>query len=958
MLTPRLHGFHNLMRHRIEEVLLVASPYDAFILEEDGPFSEQLFSESHERTPALLSVDTGERALAHLRAEHRDRLLVTTPSAADMSATELARRIKGAGLKVPVVLLAYDTNTLASLRARGELSLFDHVFVWRGDVRLLPAIVRSVEDQRNVEHDARTAGVQVVLLIEDSVRYYSAFLPVVYGELLTQSQRLLSEGMNLAHKLLRLRARPKILLCRSWEEAWVAFTAYEEEILGIVSDVEFPRDGKPLAEAGFAFARLVRERVPDVPVLLQSSRPENKSLAREAGASFLVKGSPLLLVELRRFMTEYFGFGDFVFRTSDGREVGRARDLRDLEEKLRTVPAASIAYHAERNHFSKWLKARTEFALAQKLRPGRVTDFATHEDLRKSLLTAVGFYRKEQNRTRVSDFDRQSFDGTGDFYRVGGGSLGGKARGLAFVRSLLLDPGLLEWFPGVSIAVPESLVLATDVFDRFLEENNLRDVAVATSDDEQVLARFLSAPFPEEIAEDLAAILARVHGPLAVRSSSILEDSKYQPFVGVYETVMLANGAPGIETRLADLLFAVKRVFASTFFRRAKSYLLATPFRVEEEKMAVILQRLVGSPHGSRFYPDVSGVARSHNFYPRPPQRASDGIAAVALGLGRTVVDGEACARFSPKHPRLAEPFGSAVERLDASQRAFWALDLAGRGEVRLDLDAAETDGTLLPVGSTFVRENDAIVSGLARAGVRLVTLDPLLQHGNFPLAEILDALLGITSRGMSAPVEIEFAVNLKRREFGFLQVRPLSLTKEPAEIAAVEAPKERLLAKSAHVMGNGRVDDLCDVVLVDPTRFERAKSRETAQEIARLNADLAARGVPYLLLGVGRWGSRDPWLGIPVTWDQISAARVIVESALPGLAVAPSQGSHFFQNLVTFNVGYFTVSDGEGFIDWDWLAGEPAVHEKDAVRHLRLERPVGVRMNGASGEGVILKPQ
>jgi CheY-like chemotaxis protein len=950
-------------------VLLVASPYDAFILEADGQLSELVLSETLDATPAITSVGSGREAKALLEGPSRFDLVVSTLHAGDVNPLELGRALASKGGDVPLVLLASDARELSDFLLRHGSAGVWQTFVWQGDVRLLSAIVRCVEDRQNVAHDAIEKGVQVILLVEDSVRYASSFLPAIYDELLEQSKRLLPEGINVAHKLARLRARPKILLCRTFEDAWRDFRAYEPEILGIVSDVEFPKGGAWSASAGIELARDVRAAAPDVPVVLQSSRPENEPYARAAGAAFVRKGSPTLLHELRVLMTEYFGFGDFVFRLPDGMEVDRARDLKALEEKLKTVPVASIAYHGERNHFSKWLKARTEFAVAQKLRPRKVSDFATHEDLRKSLVQSIAEYRREQSRATVADFDRATFDAQSGFSRIGGGSLGGKARGLAFVRTLVARSALHARFPNVRLGVPPAVVLGTQVFDRFLDENHLRGFAIAEADEPELLRRFLAAPFPEDACEDLAAFLERAHWPLAVRSSSILEDSQYQPFTGVYDTHMLANDAPGMEARLAHLLRAIKRVYASTFSRRAKSFLDATPYRLEEEKMAVLVQKIVGARHGrgARFYPDFAGVARSHNFYPTPPLTPADGLAAVALGLGRTVVEGGNCVRFAPRAPQRVLPYASVSELLDSSQREFWALRLDGGadaelGESRYPLDVAEADGVLSRVGSTYSAENDAITDGIARPGIRVVTLAPILKQGLFPLAPILQDLLEAGEKGMNAPVEIEFAACLdaaRGAELGVLQMRPLALSREGDELDEEAAREDELLVKSRSVLGNGRIGVIRDLVVVDAARFDRSRSREAADAIASLNARLVSEGRPFVLVGAGRWGSKDPWLGIPVTWEQISGARAIVETGLRDISVAPSQGSHFFQNLMTFNVGYFTIARPgvDGFVDWTWLAAQPAAAETGPVRHLRLAGPAVVTMNGRKNEGTISKP-
>jgi hypothetical protein len=709
--------------------------------------------------------------------------------------------------------------------------------------------------------------------------------------------------------------------------------------------------------------------------MLQSSLPRNESLARSVGADFLLKGSPMLLNQLLHFMTRNFSFGDFVFRLSDGTEVGRASDLRGLEKQLRTVPAESLAYHGEQNHFSNWLKARTEFALAHKLRPRKVEDYPTLEHLRKDLILAIREYRLERDRGVVADFDRDLFDASTNLYRIGGGSLGGKARGLAFVNFLLNTYPVEERFEGVEVAVPPSVVLGTDVFDRFLDENDLRDFAIKVRDDAEIHRRFQEARFPERIRGDLAAYLGLIRYPLAVRSSSLLEDSPYQPLAGVYETYMLRNNEADTQSRLERLIAAVKRVYASTFSERAKAYMESTRYRLEEEKMAVIIQKIVGGVHGSRVYPDFSGVVRSHNFYPTGPMTAADGIAAVALGLGKTVVEGETCLRFCPLYPKHLVQFSSVSDLLENSQRAFYALQLDddNRSRVpagsemtvhRFGLEVAERDGVLASVGSTYSPENDAVYDGLSRPGPRLVSFAPVLKHGLFPLAELLTFLVEMGSWGTSSDVEIEFAVNLSAapgapKEFGFLQMRPQAMADDVEDLEISELPEARILCQSPSVLGNGRLNDLQDIVVVNYSRFDRSRSQEAAREVAHFNAKLSHQGIPYGLLGVGRWGSTDPWLGIPVTWEQIAGVRVIVESGFRDFRVTPSQGTHFFQNLTSCNVGYFTVNPeiGDGAVDWDWLEVQQAEEEGKFFRHLHFDQPMVVLMNGKTQEGVILKP-
>ncbi|HET8644375.1 MAG TPA: PEP/pyruvate-binding domain-containing protein, partial [Vicinamibacteria bacterium] len=957
------------MRYRVMDILLAASPYDSFLLEEAGQLSERVLGEFRNLDlhygPGITAVATGEEALAAAQQPGgRFQLILSTLHLEDMTSAELARRVRAAGLDVPVVALAFDNRELKDFVARHDLSALERVFLWQGDARILVGIVKSVEDRRNVADDTRSMGVQVILVVEDNVRYYSSFLPTIYEELLHHSQHLLGDSLNLSHRILRMRARPKILLCTSYEEAWQAFTTFQDDILGVLSDVEFPRQGRQSLEAGLDLARHIRERLSDVPVLLHSSRPENAQRARALGADFLLKGSPLLLTELRRFLIEALGFGDFVFRLPSGAEVARASDLRSLEEALRAVPGASVAYHAERNHFSKWLKARTEFALAQELRPQKLSDFAGVDELRRALLRSLSEYRRERTQTVVADFEPGSFDASGGLYRIGGGSLGGKARGLAFVRLLLAAGRPGHDLPDVELSVPPAVVLGTDVFDRFLDQNRLRDFALDCDDDHAIEERFLAAPVPADVREELLAFLARVDYPLAVRSSSLLEDSQYQPFTGVYETYMLPNNHPLLEVRLVHLLRAVARVYASTFSRHAKAYVGATPYRLEEEKMAVILQRIAGAAHGSRFYPDLAGVARSHDFYPAPPHQPADGVAAVALGLGRTVVEGANCLRFCPRFPQHLPHLSGPAEMLRDSQREFWAVDLsapegedAHRCEVRLELAAADADGTLAALASTYSEQDDTVCDGVSRPGVRLVTFAPILKQGLFPLAPLLEQLLELGAWGMGTPVEIEFAVTLsvppgRPRQMAVLQLRPLALTRETEELELGPPDPARELCRSSLVLGHGRIDDLHDLLVVDAAGFDRAQSRRVAADLARFNAELIHQHRPYVLIGVGRWGSSDPWLGIPVSWDEISGARVIVEAGFRDFKVAPSQGTHFFQNLTSFHVGYFTVNPdaGQGFVDWEWLARQPTAASTGRVRHLRLQRPLAVMMDGRRG--------
>ena len=975
----RIKTFQKLMRFKIRDILLVSSLYDNYLFEEDGRLYELIRSEfqslnlSH--PPEITHVTGGVEAIELAAIEEHFDLIITTLHIEDMHVTRFAKAVREAGLKTPIVVLAYDNMEMQELVDNYDISVFEKIFIWQGDYRLLIGIIKYLEDRLNVENDTQAVGVQSIILVEDNIKFYSSYLPLIYTEILNQSKRLILEGINVTHRLLRMRARPKILLCTTYEEAWSYFEKYQDFVLGIISDISFPHNGVRDPEAGFTFVSNVRARHKDIAILLQSSNPEFESRAKEIGATFLLKGSPRLLYRLRRFMIEYFGFGDFIFRTPDHKQVGKAHDLKTLEEHLTTVPEESIKYHAERNHFSVWLKARTEFWLAHRLRPRKVTDFPSIEDLRNELLSSLRLYRELQQRGVITDFDPETFDPKNSFARVGGGSLGGKARGLGFVNQLISNYNIQDKFSNVEISVPSAIVIATDTFDQFLDMNQLQDFALGETDDNEIKKRFLDASkFPEEIKQKLSQFLDLIKEPLAVRSSSLLEDSQYQPFAGVYQTFMIPNNNSDSNIRLVELLQSIKLVYASTFFRKVKDYMKATAYRLEEEKMAVIVQRMVGSKHNERFYPDFAGVAKSYNFYPVPPQASTDGIVLVALGLGKTVVDGGNTVRFCPKYPRHLMQFYNTTETLKNAQQDFFALNLNygldDDGTIspekfveKFDMGVAEKDQTLFYVGSTYSPENDTVYDGTSRSGKRVVTFAPILKHGIYPLPEILELMLRLGTWGMGTQVEIEFAANMdippaKPKEFAMLQIRPMVLSRELEELD-VDVLRKDVICQSTMVLGNGSIKNIHDIVVIDIDRFDRAKSKDVADEVSQINAKLVAAHRPYVLIGVGRWGSLDPWLGIPVTWDQIAGACAIVEAGFKDISVTPSQGSHFFQNITSFRIGYFTVDtlSKVGFIDWEWLRAQSSSRELAMTRHVSFKDSIEVKINGQKNIGIIIKP-
>ncbi len=976
----RTEEFSALMAYRVREILLVASRYDAFVLEEDGQLTELIFQEYRNLdlnlryVPRFTRVRDAAEAFDLLEKKSFD-LVVATPRLPGADLAVFAERLKREHPDLSLGVLAAHAWDLPHLDRLTTSGVVDWLFLWQGDVKALLAMIKQVEDRRNADHDVLESGVQVIILVEDEARYYSAYLPHIYTEVTSQTSRLMAEGLNLSHRLLRIRARPKILLARTFEEAWELFEHYSPNILGVISDVSFPRAGRQDRAAGLELARRIKRRNPDVPILLQSSDLAFAARAEEVGATFVSKDSPGLLEDIRRFITEKFGFGDFVFRLPDGREVGRARDMRELVAMLEKIPDESIVYHAGRNHFSSWFKARTEFELASILRPRQVTEFESIAALRNFLVSTLRSYLQEIQRHTITDFDPGRYDAFVAFAKIGSGSLGGKGRGLAFVHKLLARDH--PRVPRTEVAIPRTVVLAGDLFEQFLVANDLGDLVreAAGLSDEEILNAFRRSRFPHERRAQLASFLEAVRTPLAVRSSSILEDSLYQPFAGVYATVMLPNNHPSLDIRLAQLLEAVKVVYASTFQKRARDYLRGTPHRVEEERMAVLLQELVGSRHGDLFYPTFAGIASSYNFYPFGDMRPEDGVALVAMGLGKSVVDGFEALRFCPAYPQVLPQFSTPKDMLKNAQRHFYALDLA-RDDVipsldydanlrRLEVVEAIGDGVTDRIASTYLPGNDSVTSGLVPGGTPLVTFSSVLKGLTMPLPELLRQLLARTSDAMGAPVEIEFAVDLDPRlgasqVFHLLQIRPMVVEHMAKDVEIGPEEYRRAIVSSEMAMGHGREEDLRDLVVIDARRFDRARSLEAVDIIDGINSRLLAAGRSCVLIGPGRWGTQDRWLGIPVAWGQITSARAIVETDFADLEVEPSQGSHFFHNLACFGVAYFTVhaSRGLGHVDWEWLMSRPAESEAmdGVIRHIRVQHPLRVMVDGRSARGVILR--
>ena len=961
------------MPRRVNNLLLVSSLYDSYTFIEDGRLSEMLLNEFLElnlqHSPNIQRVSSASEALELIAREPFD-LVISMPRVGDMDVRAFGAAVQARAPGLPVVLLASSVRELEQLQPLATLKGIHEVFVWLGDGRLFLAMVKCVEDRLNVEHDTRAAGVKAILLVEDNVHFYSAYLPMLYWEVLQQTQALMADGVNRIQRIIRRRARPKILLAHGYEEALELYRRHEHDLLGLILDDAFPREGRLDPQAGAAFARLVGARTPDLPIVIQSG----SALAGLPPVTFIDKGSPDLLQALRGFMQDHLGFGDFIFRLPDGTVVSKARDLRSLEWALQAIPAESLQFHARRGDFSKWLMARSEFELGEAVRL-LIGQEPAAEALRARILQALAGHRQRAGAGVVAEFSPDGFGASSPFVRLGSGSLGGKGRGLAFVNSLITTYRLEHRFPGVRIAVPPSLVLATGVFDRFLAASGLAAFALRETDDARITAAFLAAELPRDVVDALWAFLDWVRCPLAVRSSSLLEDASYQPFAGIYETYMIPNIADDPEVRLAQLCDAIRRVYASTYHADARAYIQSTPNRLEEEKMAVVIQQMAGRRHGRYLYPSFAGVGRSLNFYPMPGMLPEEGIGSVALGLGKTVVDGSRCARFCPAQPTRPLQWFTPEDYLEHAQREFIALDLESSGQpgdapeamlnlATLDLKTAAEHGTLFPVGSVYSPDNDAIYDGCGRPGVPLVTMAGVFKGQVFPLGPVLTLLLKAGTAANSCPVELEFAVDLAEapgqpHEFHFLQVRPMVLGTDAQDIPMDALVPGQAVATARMVLGNGFLDGIRDLVYVRPGTFDRAATPAIAGEVGRIDARLRAARRPYLLLGPGRWGSADPWLGIPVSWAQIAGVRCIVETDLGDIHVDPSQGSHFFQNLMAFGIGYLTVASqgAEDLLDYPWLEAQPAEQETAHLRHLAFADPLEVALNGRRNRGAVLKP-
>lgn len=967
-------SFRALMQFRIHDIMIVASLYDAFKLEEGGHITEMVFMEYHQlnlnNPPHVIRVSNAGEALAYLEHNRVD-LIITMARLGDMGAEAFGNQVKAQYPELPMILLAADKRILEA--EVDTSSPFEFVFAWVGSPALLPAIIKVVEDKHNADRDILEGGVRTIIVVEDSPQYYSVFLSMIYREVIQHTQHLMRNEYTDALRLLRMRSRPKILLATTYEQGLAYFKKYQQNVLAVISDVRYPKGGVLDPEAGVSFLTEVHAADTDIPVVLQSSDRKNYSKAKLVNAYFLDKNSPRLVKDLREFVVKHCGFGNLVFTSRDGTPIEEVSDLKGLERALIHVPEQSIEYHARRNHFSNWLAARGYFQLADQIKPLDLTEFRQVNDLRQILIKMVAHERRTQYQDKILNFVPKTYDPSFRFVRFGSGSLGGKARGLAFISTFLRR---FEWhtkYPNVTIDIPHTAVVATAIFDQFMEMNHIQQELSTRTGNDEINQLFLNGQFPDEFVDEMRAYLEYHTVPLAVRSSSLLEDSLFQPFAGIYATFMLPNNATDLDERLKWVLDAIKMVYASAFHIEAQRYMLDTGNRPEDEKMAVILQNLIGAEIGDYFYPNISGVAQSYNYCPFKNTQREHGLAQIALGLGRTVDTGNNSLSFCPKFPKELPQFFDAQSALKNSQNSFYALYMQpdrnplAAGEIGnlelLAISQNDLNGYLKPFTSLLDETNNSFIETNDTEGTRVLSFANILKQDLFPLADILQNLLHYGHRGMGCEVEIEFAIDVGTNPqaniiFNILQIRPMLTYAQLTVLDSENLDPTDIICQSNRCLGHGATDNIRDLVLVKPEAFMLSETRAIADEIAAMNQSLSDND-HYLLMGPGNWGATDPMLGIPVNWGDISRARAIVEIGLPKHQIEPSFGSNFFQSLTTLGVSYFTIppNDYDTAIDWKWLSRFEAVRETKFLRHLRFKTPLAIRIDGRTGFGAVIKP-
>lgn len=970
-------AFQNLMQKRIFNVLLIASPYDAFMMEEDGRVEEQLYFEyvslNLSSPPRVMQVNTTEDALNALSHKHFD-LIITMPGVDIPETFSGARRIKTLFPNIPIIVLTPFSKEVSRRLGKEDFTGIDYVFSWLGNVDLLLAIIKLLEDKMNADNDINEVGVQMIMLVEDSVRFYSSVLPHLYKFLLKQSLEFSTEALNPHEQMLRMRGRPKVMLARDYEEAVKLYEKYGKNMLGVISDVSFKCGGKKDSEAGLKLAKYFRDKDQYLPIIIESSESENAAKVQEFDGVFLDKNSKKLPVDLGDAIMENFGFGDFVVRNPETEEeIMRIKSLKDMQYNIFNIPDNALFYHASYNDISRWLYSRAMFPIADVIKQHRFNKLEEAPVVKQLFFDLIVKYRKMKNRGVVAVFKKDRFDYYSNFARIGQGSLGGKGRGLAFIDSIIKKNPVCDNFDGVTISIPRTVVLCTDIFDEFMSSNNLYPIALSDLPDEEILRYFLQARMPERLIEDFFALFEVVDKPLAIRSSSLLEDSHYQPFAGIYSTYMIPNVEDRYEM-LRMLSDAIKGVYASVFYADSKAYMNATSNVIDQEKMAVIIQEVVGTEFNGYYYPSFSGVGRSLNYYPINDEVPEDGVAEVAVGLGKYIVDGGLSLRFSPRHADKVLQTSTLDLALRDTQTRLYALDMKnisddfcvddGFNITKIKVQDAAATGSLRYLVSTFDYMDQVIRDGEFGDGRRVVTFANVLQHKVYPLAESVDFMLQKGQEEMGRPIEIEFAGTVdvngdKKGHLYWLQIRPIIDRKELVDESILNVPDEDVILRSNTALGHGNVENVNTIVYVRPENFSSSNNSLIAREIEKINRNFTARGESYILVGPGRWGSSDTALGIPVKWPNISQAKIIVESSLSNYRIEPSQGTHFFQNLTSFGVGYFTIdtSSHDGVYDIDYLNNMPAMYESDFVRIVKFEKPLAIGINGRKGVGVVAKP-
>lgn len=973
--------YHELMANKVGDILLVSSPYDAFIMEEEGRLSNRIINEykglNLSKPPRLTWVSSAAEAFERLENKKFD-LILAMPSLDGMEVHDFGEKVKQQYADLPFFMLLHNTCDINQYICLDNATAIDRTYIWGGNADLLLAIIKNFEDEKNVAFDTSNAQVRVVIMVEDSPHHYSAILPVIYKQIVLQTQSVIDESINEEHRLLKMRGRPKVLLAHTYEQAMALYEKYKPYVLSVFSDMRYPRNGKEDENAGYTLLTRIKKEIPDLPLLVLSTEERSRDLAHQIPAVFVNKNSSNLNDRIKTFFVGCLGFGAFVFRMPNGDEIARASNLRAIEKILPEIPDASIVFHAKNNDFSRWLMARSEISFALSLKPYTIDDFPDPKSLKRFLIDSIRARRKGTRQGQVIEFDSKKFDSDTGFIKIGTGSLGGKARGLAFMASQIKrDEELINKFPDVDIHIPQTFVIATDGFKMFIEDNKLAQLLDSPGElkDEQVVEAFVQARFPDWLKQNLKVYLRHVRYPIAIRSSSLFEDAHYQPFAGLYKTYMLPNADDSLEKRLDRLIMAVKMVYASTYMKAPRSYAKSTMHRTEDEEMAVILQELTGTRYKNYFYPTIAGVAQSYNFYPIAHLKAEEGISYLALGLGKIVMEGGQTLRFCPKYPQFLPQFSMVNDILENAQKYFYALrmDVFPQPDAfcadpaedptleKLELMDAQDHPAVQKLCSTFHVQDNRIRDIFSKKGFPVLTFANILKHNSFPLAQILSEVSRIGSRWMGSSVEVEFAVNLpgdekEKPRFSLLQIRPMGRYKQNLEVKITAKDRDNAFCYSAHSLGNGEYKDIYDLVYVDPETFDPARTVEIAAEINRINALFNDSGKKYVLIGPGRWGSSDRWLGIPVAWNDISNVGVMVETTIESIKADPSQGSHFFQNITSLGISYITVSENsQEFIDYDFFRCRTCNTTTTYLKHIHFEEGLHIRVDGKTSQAVLM---